>query len=223
MMRHTFAAVIQWQACHGERCGNGRVGALAMLTWHNQVLEGTQATPVTLNTAQVAGKGRDSCGTRGSHVNNNAFTCRLFKTHPMCVTYRCSVWTRIFDVPDKRVVLTPHCSRVLHHGPNPPRARDGPEGHDRLTCAPCKNDAYYRGIASRTMTPRTPQIAFSSVGHHASPTPAPNFFGSSRGRSVLRSFGHRVPFSIDQLTPTPPLCRGGARLTVQKKARATRM
>ena len=137
MMRHTFAAVIQWQACHGERCGNGSVGALAMLTWHNQVLEGTQATPVTLNTAQVAGKGRDSCGTRGSHVNNNAFTCRLFKTHPMCVTYRCSVWTRIFDVPDKRVVLTPHCSRVLHHG------------H------------------------RTPQIAFPSVGYHASPTPAP--------------------------------------------------
>ena len=158
-----------------------------MLTWHNQVLEGTQATPVTLNTAQVAGKGCDSCGTRGSHVNNNAFTCRLFKTHPMCVTYRCSVWTRIFDVPDKRVVLTPHCSRVLHHGP------------------------------------RTPQIAFSSVGHHASPTPAPNFFGSSRGRSVLRSFGHRVPFSIDQLTPTPHWCRGGARLTVQKKARARRM
>jgi hypothetical protein len=144
-----------------------------MLTWHNQVLEGTQATPVTLNTAQVAGKGCDSCGTRGSHVNNNAFTCRLFKTHPMCVTYRCSVWTRIFDVPDKRVVLTPHCSRVLHHGPNPPRARDGPEGHDHLTCAPCKNDAYHRGIASRTMTPRTPQRAFSSVGHHASPTPAP--------------------------------------------------
>ena len=107
--------------------------------------------------------------------------------------------TRIFDVPDKRVVLIPHCSRVLHHGPNPPRARDGPEGHDHLTCAPCRNDAYHRGIASRTMTPSTPQIAFSSVGHHASPTPAPNFFGSSRGRSVLRSFGHRVPFSIDHV------------------------
>ncbi len=82
--------------------------------------------------------------------------------------------------------------------------------------ARCINTALLAGIAPQA--PYAKKIVFSSVCHHASPTPAPNLFGSSCGRSVLRSFGHRVPFSIDQLTQTPPWCRGGEADGTEKSA-----